>query len=349
VFALIATRHIALLSPAVGTGNVGDHFIDAAIRRLLRDDVVYHSFSIRRPLVASDIEQINGTSCALICGTNLYQHDWESALTTTNLERIKVPVIPFGVGSSAAKLDDTLVSDETRTMIRAIHERCVLGGVRDNHAAQVVDRAGVKNVIVTGCPVLFWAGAASFPRITSRPRRKLILTARNWLMHRWPDNVDHPVQIELLRRALSEFGERPYAFAVHEDFDRSLVELLKIPSAAVLDSKDWREYERLYTDPDNVALALRLHAGMLARANGLPAVFVGHDARTYAFCRLLGIECIDLFAPDCADRCIQLLERALNGETAHEDRAAEVFAQLHAAMHRFLAANELPINPRWQA
>ena len=96
-----STYHIALLSPAVGTGNVGDHFIDVAIRRLLREDVVYHSFSIRRPLTAGEIEQINQTSCALICGTNLYQHDWESALTMANLERIKVPVIPFGVGSSA--------------------------------------------------------------------------------------------------------------------------------------------------------------------------------------------------------------------------------------------------------
>src|SRR5207237_5610114 len=168
-------------------------------------------------------------SCALICGTNLYQHDWESALTTPIVERIEVPVIPFGVGSSAAKLDDTLVSDETRSMIRAIHQRCVLGSVRDAHAEQVVARAGVKNVIVTGCPVLFWAGGANLPRVASRPRRRLVLTARNWLMHRWPDNVDHPVQIDLLRRVLRAFEKRSYVFAVHEDFDRRLVDLLKIP------------------------------------------------------------------------------------------------------------------------
>src|SRR3954453_15426133 len=101
--------HISLLSPAVGSGNIGDHFIELAIRRLLDPQVVYHRFSIRRALGANEIEQINQTQCALICGTNLYQHDWESALTPGVLERIRVPVIPFGVGSSAAELGDTFV------------------------------------------------------------------------------------------------------------------------------------------------------------------------------------------------------------------------------------------------
>ena len=208
-----------------------------------------------------------------------------------------------------------------------------------------------------------------------------MLTVRNWLMHRWPDNVDHPVQIDLLRRLLAEFESHEYLFAVHEDFDRSLIEALKIPADRVVDSKDWGEYVGLYTDPENVVLALRLHAGMLAVANGVPTIFVGHDTRTYAFCELLGIECIDLFATDCAARCIRRLQSALSGDRPPRDERAErqglrnraspvpalvpsVFPQLRGAVKRFLAANELPVNagqglrnsagtvpalvPRWQ-
>jgi len=338
-----------LLSPAVGTGNIGDHFIDTAIRRMLRDEVVYHSFSIRKPLRAADIDQINLTSCALICGTNLYQHDWESALTMATLDRIKVPVVPFGVGSSAAALEDTFVSEETRAMICAIHDRCVLGSVRDEHAAEVVARAGVKNVTMTGCPVLFWAGLSTLPRVSPRPRRRLVLTARNWLMHRWPDNVDHPVQIDLLRRVMERFAPTRPVFAVHEDFDRRLVDRFKIPAESVVDKSDLRDYVELYSNPDNAVLALRLHAGMLARANGLPAIFVGHDTRTYAFCKLLGTECVDLFAPDAADRCIQLIGAALSGDPPREPRASEGFALLCESMNRFLAANELPFKARAEA
>ncbi len=155
---------IALLSPAVGTNNVGDHLIEWAVRRLLGEDVVYDRFTIRRPLRPDEIEVINTSSCAIICGTNLYQYEWESALTPEALARIKVPVIPLGVGGSAATLAETDVSHQTRRMIRAIHQRCTTGSVRDPHAAQVVALAGVNNIVLTGCPVLFWAGASTCRR-----------------------------------------------------------------------------------------------------------------------------------------------------------------------------------------
>src|SRR4051794_1314088 len=136
-------RTVALLTPALGTKNIGDHFIELAIRRMLRPDTRYQRFTIRRPLKLEEIERINQTSAAVICGTNLWQHDWESALDAATLNKITVPVIPFGVGSSAAKLSDTYVADKTRSMIRLIHEHCAAGSVRDEHSAAVVARAGV--------------------------------------------------------------------------------------------------------------------------------------------------------------------------------------------------------------
>src|SRR5262249_21760134 len=88
---------IALLSPAVGTGNLGDHFMEAAVRRVLGDQRVYRRFSVRRPWTAAEVSAINDTACAVLCGTNLYQHDWESALTPQALDQLRVPVIPCGV------------------------------------------------------------------------------------------------------------------------------------------------------------------------------------------------------------------------------------------------------------
>jgi hypothetical protein len=339
-------RSIALLTPALGTKNIGDHFIELAIRRMLRPDTVYERFTIRRALRADEIDRINQTSCALICGTNLYQHDWESALDVSVLKKITVPIIPFGVGSSAASLTDTYVGDATRTMVRRIHEHCAVGSVRDPHSAAVLTRAGVTNFIMTGCPVLFWAGEDHrLPPVAAGPRKRLVVTARNWLMHRWPDNIDHPVQIDLLRRVLAEFPREVITFAVHEDFDRNLIEKLNIPAEQVLDTQDPQDYVRLYSDPDHAVLALRLHAGMLARANGLPAIFVGHDTRTYAFCNMMGIECIDMFDERCGDKVIDRLTLALAGEPVEGDaiaKADEIFPRLSDAMADFIAANDLP-------
>ena len=332
----------ALLSPAVDTPNVGDDLIEEAVRRLLDDDVDSCRFSIRRPLTDEEIAAVNDCDVALVCGTNLYQEDWHSALTPESVDRITVPIVPVGVGSSAASLQDIDVSVETRQMIRAFHSRCVTGGVRDPHSAQVVARAGVDNAILTGCPVLFWSQQESLPEASDVPRRRLVLTARNWLMHRWPDAVNHPTQIELLRRILEAFAGTEIVFSIHEDWDEQLVETLSIPRESVFRSSSPADYVDLYTNPENVVFAMRLHAGMLAFGNGVPTLFVGHDTRTYSFCQMMGLPYIELFDESCADACIASLERLLAGEWEVPREAGERYRELHAAMGAFLRANMLP-------
>ena len=337
---------IALLSPAVGTGNVGDHFIEMAIRRMLHQDVVFQPFSIRRPLRADEIEAINATSCALLCGTNLYQANWESALTPDLISRITVPIVPFGVGSSAAGLTETGVGEQTRRMVKMLHERCAAGSVRDPHSAEIVERIGVPNYMLTGCPVLFWAQAPALPRVRALSRRRVVFTARNWLMHRWPDNVNHPVQIDLLRRLIAHFAGYELLFAVHEGFDRELLKILKLPTEQVVDSADPVEYVRLYSDPANVIFAMRLHAGMLALANGVPAVLVGHDTRTYSFCEMMNLDCIRLFDEGCLARCISAIELALAGEVESFAGMNERFPALDKQMRTFMERNALPARER---
>ena len=334
---------VALLSPAVGTGNVGDHLIETAIRRLLRDDVVFHRFTIRQPLKKPEIEAINATGFALLCGTNLYQHDWHSALTPDIIARIQVPVIPFGVGSSARCLKDIEVSKTTRQMIRVLHSRCILGSVRDPHSAAVVARAGVKNAVLTGCPVLTWARGKDLPTIQSVRRDRIVVTARNWLMHRWPENVDHPVQIHFLKTVFESFPSDQLVLAIHEDWDERLIDLLKIPRNNVFKSKYAADDTRLYTDQKNVILAMRLHAGMLGIANGVPAVFVGHDTRTHSFCQMMGLDCVDLFSEACAEECITHLQRIMNGDVTVFAEMQPRYRQLHGAMERFLVDNGLPV------
>lgn len=334
--------HIALLSPAVGTPNVGDHFIEAAIRRLLREDMVYHRFSIRVPLKKQEIDAINKTSCALLCGTNLYQHDWHSALTPEILELIRVPVIPFGVGSSARHLTNLEVSETTRQMIRILHSRCKLGSVRDPHSAEVVSHAGVENAILTGCPVLFWMRGKSLPTIKSIKRQRIVVTARNWLMHSWPKNVDNPVQIRFFQKLLKSYPANQLLFVIHEEWDERLVDLLNIPRKIVFKSDKPEDYMKLYNDHENVILAMRLHAGMLAIANGIPAVFVGHDTRTYSFCMMLGLDYIELFSKTSAEDCITSIQGVLDGNVTPFARMQSQYQEILKAMERFLDTNDLP-------
>jgi hypothetical protein len=318
---------------------MGDHLIEMAVRRLIGPGVDFQAFSIRDPLSESDIEAINAGNVALICGTNLYQFHWHSALTPPTLERLEVPIVPIGVGSSAARLEDTEVSDETTRMIRALHARCAAGSVRDPHSAAVVQHAGVGNAIVTGCPVLFWNG--TLPAVRAVSRSRVIITARNWLMHRWPDNVDNPAQIGLMRHLLASFPIDRLVFAIHEEYDARLVDLLDIPRQIVFRSDRPEDYLQLYSDDESVVLAMRLHAGMLALANGVPAVFVGHDTRTYAFCSMLRLPYVELFSDGCPAACVGALRRVLDGDVSSLAAARDRFSGLRHAMDSFLAVNGL--------
>jgi hypothetical protein len=278
----------------------------------------------------------------LLCGTNLYQRDWESALTPSILNRIHVPVIPFGVGSSAASLDEQQVGRKTRDMIVALHGKCSAGSVRDPHTEGIVRRAGVDNASLTGCPVLFWSNGPSAPQFHSGRCRRLVITARNWLMHRWPDEVDHPVQIDFLRRIVSAFADDEVIFAIHEDFDERLVPTLGLSDSVVRRSVRHGDLIPLYEDPDNVVLAMRLHAGMLSVANGVSALFIGHDTRTYSFCDMVGLRYIDLFDPEAADEAIARLRAMLRGDTTEFGALPGNFERLHESMAAFLEVNRLP-------
>lgn len=333
---------MALLSPAVDTGNVGDHFVERAIRRMLGDDRPYRRLSVRRDLTADDVEQINESACAVLCGTNLYQRRWESGLTVETLARLEVPLIPIGVGSSAASLRHRRVGRTTRDMIRLLHSKCVLGSVRDPHTAEVVRRAGVRNVLLTADPVLFWSGAAEAPEIRPVKRRRLVVTARNWLMHHDRQNIDHPVQIDLLRRVLHELRDVEIVFALHEDFDARLIDMLEIPPESVFDGDRPEDFIGLYSDPDNLVFAMRLHAGMLALANGAPALFVGHDTRTYSFCEMIGTDYVGLFDEDASERCVRRLREMLDGDMSSFAALGPRYAELRQSMRRFVEANGLP-------
>ena len=55
---------------------------------------------------------------------------------------------------------------------------------------------------------------------------------------------------------------------------------------------------------------------MLALANGVPAVFVGHDTRTYSFCDLMGLDYVELFSDGAADVATRRIRKILEGDAS---------------------------------
>jgi hypothetical protein len=157
--------------------------------------------------------------------------------------------------------------------------------------------------------------------------------------------VDHPVQIGFMRALLGGLAGTDYVFTLHEEYDESLVAKLDIPGDRLFRGKTVDDFIALYGDPRHVVLASRLHAGMIALANGVPAVFVGHDTRTYSFCDMMGLECIELFSETAARDALARLRSARDGDASAYASLPRRFAPLREAMREFLKANSLPVPP----
>jgi hypothetical protein len=160
-------------------------------------------------------------------------------------------------------------------------------------------------------------------------------------MHREPHNVDDPTQILLLKQVIDSFdGEIIYA--VHEPFDRNLISPLGLSQAEVFETDDPDKYLELYSDPDALVLGSRLHAGICALAQGVPTIFVGHDTRTYSFCDLMGLEYVELFDADAAERAIERVGRIAGGDVGEFSKLGERYQDLRVRMREVLVANDLP-------
>lgn len=276
-------KTLALLSAAVNGDNSGDALIVDAVRRILGGHRL-HELPLLQPLSPAQIEQINGCDAAVICGTNLYQHVFSCPLTPAVISRIRVPILPLGVGSSAPIGRLPAMNPEGVQAVRMIHERCAVGSVRDPVALDFVRSLGIRNVELTGCPVLFHG--LREPQFLEPSSERLVLSVRARLLH--VEEHWNLKQMETLKRLCRDFRpvlllQSPYDLPIAEDLVREF-------GLESLHDDNWGAGPMI----QGVHLAtrtagFRLHFGMLSLAYGRPATFLATDTRTSGFCDMMGV------------------------------------------------------------
>lgn len=324
-------KKLALLSAAVNGDNSGDALIEDAVRRLLAGHDMT-TYPLLKTLTPAQIEEVNASDAVIICGTNLYQHVFACALTPEVIRRIHVPIIPLGVGGSAPIGRLPGMNDEGALAVRMIHERCEVGSVRDPLSLRFVESLGVRNVALTGCPVLFHAGTE--PSFGNATATSLVVSVRARLLH--VDEKFIAKERETLDRLGKEFHpalilQSPYDIAMAQQVSgrhmlRVLVDEKHYGHQVMVDAV--RNASRTF--------GFRLHFGMLSLSYGKPASFVATDTRTSEFCAMMGIPYHDI-ATYAMNDVVRELRSPANGMEAVVKR----WRELHTAMHDTLAANGL--------
>lgn len=329
-------RVVAFINPRLSTSNVGDVFIEDGVKRLLRYDPDA-SFDIdpRQPILSTDIDRINEADAAVIVGTNLwYRHmakpgRWQFRIS--DLKRIRVPIVPIGVGTTRHFGEDNGFDYDTLEQLRIIHASCNVGSARDIRTAEALSQAGIANVAVTGCPTMFRTLAPTWRLRRNPGASKIVLTVRKGQKK----NVHR--LLKLLRRR----GLEPVV-AAQQPGDRFLSYGIPLVRRAIPTLFRWTidSYLRLVEECAG-AIGWRLHGNMLHLAHGRPAMLFSNCSRGDSFCDLFGLP--TLRSPDHAEVSDGSLERMIDRffDDATFAQLPARYEEARAAMAEFLTANGL--------
>ena len=245
----------------------------------------------------------------VIPSANFLRENFDFTGMVSFLERTELPLVFLGLGAQADDFDKTHFDfhPSILRLIDLIKERCAKVSVRGEFTIRVLEKYGVTNAVVTGCPSNFINPSPDLPDMIAR---KLDRPMESFITHAdepWPKK---PIKKEVERRLVewtrngraimvqqsvpteirylrhnNPFSERPE----NSRFEESLAKTL-IPDGSI---DDFREFVatrlRTYFSVDqwledsakfDFSVGFRLHGNMVAWQAGTPALWLYHDSRT---------------------------------------------------------------------
>jgi hypothetical protein len=302
--------------------NIGDAFVFDSSLKLLNFETL-DALRIRH-VRQEDIDRYNSEfDYCFLRGSN-YIHasmDWENAIAV--LEKLKIPVLSFGIGAQAPSKGPLVLSEATKRVMALLADRCVTMGVRGEYTADVLWSLGIRNVRVIGCPTLFRNNRPD-QRITLPPLediRRVSFTLRREVCADYsPDiklyqQVQREAILDAARRfdsievaAQGEIEEKKVLFGTPEQRAEGLAQLehegwlqgaddplRRLYDTSLFYSDVVADYEALARRSDLV-LGYRLHGNLMALANGVPSVYFTYDSRTAEFVDTFRIPAYDVYS-----------------------------------------------------
>ncbi len=136
--------------------NIGDWFVTKVTDRLLDFDEL---ITVGPGAGAREWDTVNSKCDALVLkGGNYIQPSWLTKVFGIELfEKIKIPIVMFGVGLQSGLSEDVQFEDEEIEILHYIHNSSACSSLRGSSTAAALEKIGITNTLVTGCPTLFWS------------------------------------------------------------------------------------------------------------------------------------------------------------------------------------------------
>jgi hypothetical protein len=341
--------------------NAGDMFVYEASLRLLDFDEM-EAIPLQSDWDQRTIDRLNAEAqYCFVRGSNYIHHEMKWGNLPTLLEKLKIPVVAFGIGAQAPTYKDVRISADTQRFLKIVSERSKKVGVRGAFSAEVLKKFGVDNVEVIGCPSLM---RHNRPRLDIKVGSLADVRRVGFTLTRglWPMYCEDPKKARAMQREMIlEYAKRFDLTVISQGEQLERAYWYRQPAeialayAALVENK-WftgpddpmievyeknlffgaspRAYEELSRQMDLV-LGFRLHGNIMALANGVPAVYVVYDSRTRELVEYLGIPAYDI-----ADKEPFKLESYYT--QARFDHFNARYVAAYRRMAEFLDANGVP-------
>jgi hypothetical protein len=220
---------------------------------------------------------------------------------TNLLEKIEIPIVPFGLGAQAENMDINKVSipQEAVNWLQCLGSKCASISVRGKFTKSVIEKySGVSNIRVTGCPSFFTnphvfnvlrnkkegKPAYSGTRFTNPLERSMFqnAVAGDTFFIEPVSKINHRYFLNVCNHGVDN-AEIPYFFKpIIEDGKGNI----KIKEFAAYFQKNYKlfrsidEWFNFNHELVSFTYGTRFHVNMASLLSGCPALWITHDSRT---------------------------------------------------------------------
>jgi hypothetical protein len=195
---------VAFAGTGANTGNLAFQY--ATFHRVLGDERITVPFSFDPTMLRQ--------RCRLIClpAANFLYSGFDLGDLARRLEATELPLLVLGLGAQAFRsIEEVQLKPGTERLLHLFRERCARVMLRGRHTAAVLERYGVQNFEILGCPSNFInpdpsLGRSIGARFRTRPFKAVALAP-----------TFYPYNAKAERALLEEFGDARVAQLVAQD------------------------------------------------------------------------------------------------------------------------------------
>lgn len=199
-----------------------------------------------------------------------------------------IAFVPMSVGLQAKSFrTDFRLNDSVKRVLAAIQERAVIG-VRGEYTAEILNKHGIKNIDVIGCPSLYYGNNPDFKiSRTNYPIQKVCVNFRTFygLL-----SVKEKHFLTYCANRRYDFVEQTdYMFTPENAADTAyynyVSKWIDHKKKLFFDVDEWKNYLADF----QFSMGLRFHGNVVALWNRLPALFFIIDSRTEELVRYFNL------------------------------------------------------------